>query len=102
LRRFGKSPVARLATIRPDGAPHVVPVVFALVSGPGGDMIYTAVTPSRSTTIPPADHPGLGALRRRHPQYGSIHPAEPLAGPLITVSVRRWSGCRSHDDALAT
>ena len=38
-RRFAASPVARLATVRPDGAPHLVPVVFALV----GNTIYTAV-----------------------------------------------------------
>ncbi|MGY1618674.1 TIGR03668 family PPOX class F420-dependent oxidoreductase [Geodermatophilus sp. SYSU D00691] len=37
--RFAASPVARLATVRPDGAPHVVPCVFALV----GDTVYTAV-----------------------------------------------------------
>ena len=28
--RFAAERVARLATVRPDGAPHVVPVVFAL------------------------------------------------------------------------
>jgi PPOX class probable F420-dependent enzyme len=38
-RRFSSSPVARLATVRPDGAPHVVPVVFAAVD----DTVYTAV-----------------------------------------------------------
>ena len=32
-RRFAASAVARLATVRPDGAPHVVPVVFALADG---------------------------------------------------------------------
>ncbi len=38
-RRFASSPVARLATVRPDGRPRVVPVVFVLV----GDVVYTAV-----------------------------------------------------------
>jgi PPOX class probable F420-dependent enzyme len=38
-RRFAASAVARLATVRPDGAPHVVPVVFAVVE----DTIYSAV-----------------------------------------------------------
>lgn len=33
------APVARLATVRPDGAPHLVPVCFALA----GALIYTAV-----------------------------------------------------------
>jgi PPOX class probable F420-dependent enzyme len=32
-------PVARLATIRPDGSPRVVPICFALE----GDTLYTAV-----------------------------------------------------------
>jgi PPOX class probable F420-dependent enzyme len=38
-RRFASSPVARLATVRPDGSPHVVPVVFAL----DGDRVHMAV-----------------------------------------------------------
>ncbi len=37
--RFATSPVAHLATVRPDGGPHVVPIVFALA----GQTIYTAV-----------------------------------------------------------
>jgi PPOX class probable F420-dependent enzyme len=37
--RFASGAVARLATVRPDGAPHVVPVVFALVDG----TVYSAV-----------------------------------------------------------
>ena len=37
--RFASRAVARLATVRPDGAPHVVPVVFALVGG----TVYSAV-----------------------------------------------------------
>jgi PPOX class probable F420-dependent enzyme len=48
-RRFASSPVARLATVRPDGRPHVVPCVFVLV----GETIYTAVDvkPKRSTRL---------------------------------------------------
>ena len=48
-RRFAASPVARLATVRPDGTPHLVPVVFALV----GDVVATAVDhkPKRSTSL---------------------------------------------------
>ncbi len=38
-RRFHESAVARLATVRPDGAPHIVPIVFAV----DGDDLYTAV-----------------------------------------------------------
>jgi PPOX class probable F420-dependent enzyme len=37
--RFASARVARLATVRPDGAPHVVPVVFAL----DGDTIWLMV-----------------------------------------------------------
>jgi PPOX class probable F420-dependent enzyme len=36
---FAGARVARLATIRPDGAPHLVPVCFAL----DGDTAYSAV-----------------------------------------------------------
>lgn len=36
---FATHPVARLATVRPDGSPHLVPVTFAM----DGDVVYTAV-----------------------------------------------------------
>jgi PPOX class probable F420-dependent enzyme len=36
---FVSAAVARLATVRPDGSPHLVPVCFALA----GQTIYTAV-----------------------------------------------------------
>ena len=41
--------VARLGTVDPDGRPHLVPIVFALV----GDTIYSAVDakPKRSRTL---------------------------------------------------
>jgi PPOX class probable F420-dependent enzyme len=38
-RLFGTAAVARLASVRPDGAPHLVPVCFAV----DGDTLYTAV-----------------------------------------------------------
>jgi PPOX class probable F420-dependent enzyme len=38
--------VARLATVAPDGMPHLVPVVFAL----RGDIAYTAVDAKRKAT----------------------------------------------------
>lgn len=44
--RFGAARVARLATITPDGRPHLVPIVFAL----DGDVIYTAVDAKPKTT----------------------------------------------------
>ncbi|GAA0585752.1 TIGR03668 family PPOX class F420-dependent oxidoreductase [Paractinoplanes ferrugineus] len=37
--RFASARVARLATVGPDGAPHLVPIVFAVV----GEVIHTAV-----------------------------------------------------------
>jgi PPOX class probable F420-dependent enzyme len=47
--RFEESPVAHLATVGPGGAPHIVPVTFALA----GDSIVTAVDgkPKRGTTL---------------------------------------------------
>ena len=43
------APVARLATIDPDGRPHLVPIVFALE----GETLYTAVDakPKRSRIL---------------------------------------------------
>ena len=128
-RRFASSPVARLSTVRPDGAPHVVPVVFALVD----DTVFSAVDakPKRSRDLqrlanlkaeprcallvdhyeddwrrlwwvradgtgvvvagPPTDHPGIQALVQRFPQYRD----EPPSGPLLVVTVHRWSGWTS-------
>lgn len=44
--RFAQAPVARLATVAPDGRPHVVPVVFAV----DHEVIYTAVDAKPKTT----------------------------------------------------
>lgn len=48
-RRFGSSPVARLATVTPTGAPHLVPVTFALDE----DVVWWAVDakPKRSRAL---------------------------------------------------
>lgn len=48
-RRFVEARFARLATVRPDGAPHLVPVVFAA----DGDRLFTAVDekPKRSRAL---------------------------------------------------
>lgn len=45
-RRFADARVARLATVRPSGSPHLVPVTFACT----GDTIYTAVDAKPKTT----------------------------------------------------
>ena len=46
---MAEAPVARLATLDPDGRPHLVPIVFALE----GDTLYSAVDtkPKRSRTL---------------------------------------------------
>src|ERR1700704_614805 len=43
---FAASPVAMLATVGADGAPHLVPVVFAVHD----DVVYTAVDAKRKST----------------------------------------------------
>ncbi|GAA2481651.1 TIGR03668 family PPOX class F420-dependent oxidoreductase [Terrabacter carboxydivorans] len=129
--RFAAARVARLATVRPDGRPHLVPVVFAV----SGDLVWSAVddkpkstralqrlanveaNPSVALLVDhydddwtqlwwvraegPADVLELGAagtaealdsLAQKYPQYAARRPA----GPLVRVSVTRWSGW-SHD-----
>ena len=44
--RFARAPVAVLSTVGSDGAPHLVPVVFAA----SGDVLYTAVDAKRKST----------------------------------------------------
>ena len=129
--RFTQSPIARLATVTPDGMPHVVPVDFAVDSDSLGnhDVMYTAVDAKPKTTLrlrrlaniesnPQVsllvDHyaddwtrlwwvradgvarihsggealdTGCRLLRAKYPQYQSV----PLHGPVIAVTVRRWS-----------
>ena len=43
---FAEAPGAVLATIKPEGMPHLVPIVFAVHN----DMIYTAVDAKRKST----------------------------------------------------
>lgn len=45
--RFATARVARLATVGPGGAPHLVPVVFALA----GDTVYSAVDRKPKRTL---------------------------------------------------
>ena len=135
--RFTQSPVARLATVAPDGAPHLVPVVFAVdIDARGdGDVVYTAVDAKPKTTQRlrrlaniesnphvsllvdhyaddwtqlwwarvdgiaaihsdgEAMHTGYRLLRAKYPQYQSV----PLNGPVIAVTVRRWTGWRAFE-----
>jgi PPOX class probable F420-dependent enzyme len=58
LRRVAAARVARMATVRPDGSPHVVPFVFALVASDPGVRIYWAVDdkPKRSARLARIEH----------------------------------------------
>jgi PPOX class probable F420-dependent enzyme len=47
---FAQSPVAMLATVGTDGAPHVVPVVFAVHNAGEQPVVYTAIDAKRKTT----------------------------------------------------
>ncbi|MEW5809344.1 MAG: TIGR03668 family PPOX class F420-dependent oxidoreductase [Actinomycetota bacterium] len=49
MSAFARAPVAVLATVRPDGAPHVVPVVFAMAEN-RDDVVYTAVDAKPKST----------------------------------------------------
>jgi PPOX class probable F420-dependent enzyme len=48
-RQFAAARVARLATVGPDGRPHLVPITFVVV----GDIVYSAVDskPKRTTAL---------------------------------------------------
>lgn len=53
VSRLRSARVARLATVRPDGRPHVVPIVFALIDDGEELNVYWAVDrkPKRSTQL---------------------------------------------------
>ena len=53
-RRFAAARVAHLATVRTDGRPHLVPIVFAV----DGDLIYSIADPKPKR--------GLDLLRHRN------------------------------------
>jgi PPOX class probable F420-dependent enzyme len=67
-RLFASAAVARLATVRSDGAPHVVPVCFAIA----GETIYTAVdgkpkrTPDLARLANIATEPRVALLADRY------------------------------------
>jgi PPOX class probable F420-dependent enzyme len=46
-RRVSEARVARLASVRPDGRPHVVPCCFAL----DGDVVYSVVDAKPKSTL---------------------------------------------------
>jgi PPOX class probable F420-dependent enzyme len=49
-RRFAAARVARLATAGADGAPHLVPIVFAVARSGARDVIYSVVDAKRKRT----------------------------------------------------
>jgi PPOX class probable F420-dependent enzyme len=49
-RRFAAARVARLATAGADGAPHLVPIVFAVARAGDLDLIYSVVDAKRKRT----------------------------------------------------
>lgn len=49
-RRVAEARVGRLATVRPNGAPHLVPICFAVVEGDIGDVIVSGTDEKPKTT----------------------------------------------------
>ena len=113
---FAASPVAMLATVGADGAPHLVPVVFAvhderkstqrlrrlsnIEANPKVCMLvdhydddWTKLWWVRADGIAAIHHSGeamaagYALLRRKYLQYQRIA----LDGPVVTVDVQRWS-----------
>lgn len=72
--RFAASPIARLATVRPDGAPHVVPITFAVT----GTTIVTAIDHKPKST-------------RRLQRLSNI-----ASDPRVSVLVDRYDDDWSH------
>jgi PPOX class probable F420-dependent enzyme len=60
-KRFADAHIARLATVGPDGRPHIVPVVFAV----DGDRIYSGID----------DKPKRGRLKLKRLQNIAANPA---------------------------
>jgi PPOX class probable F420-dependent enzyme len=53
VRRLTEARVGRIATVRPDGSPHVVPFVFAVFDADDGPRVYWCVDdkPKRSREL---------------------------------------------------
>ncbi|MFC3572499.1 TIGR03668 family PPOX class F420-dependent oxidoreductase [Streptomyces yaanensis] len=136
-RRFTAARVARLATVDPEGRPHLVPVVFARYGDDGivmavdrkpkssqrlkrlhniavnpavcllvdaydedWDRLWWVRADGGARTVPPdapteqdrhAYEAAVALLRRKYPQYRD----SPPDGPVVVVTVHRWSGWRA-------
>jgi PPOX class probable F420-dependent enzyme len=49
-RRVAEARVGRLATVRPNGDPHLVPICFAVVESDGGNVIVSGTDEKPKTT----------------------------------------------------
>lgn len=129
-QRIAAARVARLATVTPEGHPHLVPIVFVLE----GDVLHFAVDrkPKSTTALRRlanistnpgvsllVDHyeddwtrlwwaraDGTAAVREvsedvlarlvaKYPPYV----AEPPPGPVVEVTISRWTGWRSSSSS---
>jgi PPOX class probable F420-dependent enzyme len=122
---LGSVRVARLATVRPDGAPHLVPICFAL----DGDTLVTAIDakPKRPGTLARLRNiaweprvavladgwdedwtrlwwvrlDGEAAIAESHRARSQLcdryqqYQRQPPEGPVIVVRAVRWSGWRA-------
>ena len=73
-RRFAAARIARLATVRADGRPHIVPIVFAME----GDLAYSVADPKPKR--------GLDLLRHRNIR------ANPRVSLLVDEYEESWQG----------
>jgi PPOX class probable F420-dependent enzyme len=99
-RRVQEARVGRLASVRPDGRPHVVPCCFVA----DGEVVYSAVdakpksslalrrlenvrvNPSVSLLIDHYGEQALGRLQSKYEQYVR----EPPPGPVIALDITLW------------
>jgi len=128
--RFAAARVARLATITPEGRPHLVPVVFVLER----DVLHFAVDRKPKTTTALrrlanlaanplvsllADHYAddwtqlwwvradgtatvgdlTDAVRERLAAKYPPYVDEPPPGPVVEVTISRWTGWRSSSSS---
>jgi PPOX class probable F420-dependent enzyme len=49
-RRVAEARVGRLATVRPEGGPHLVPICFAVLQGRDGDVVVSGTDEKPKTT----------------------------------------------------
>ncbi len=114
--RFAAARVARLATVDPDGRPHLVPVVFALA----GETVYSVVDakPKRSPALRRLDnvraHAAIALLADHYDEDWSrlwwvradgegrvLHPAEAEAVTAVALLRARYPQQEARGEVLA-